>query len=642
MLISFECPHCQAQLEVDAEEGGARCPCPACRETIRVPIPRVEPGTTLGNFRIEKQLGSGGMGDVFLALQVSMQRPVALKVLPHALTRDKAIVERFLNEVRMSARLEHPNIVTAFEAGEDHGYYFLAMSYVDGEDLGVRLRRDGPLPEKQALAYAIQIARALGYAWDQFSILHRDIKPGNIMIDRSDTAKLMDMGISKSLSDEDASLTIPGMVVGTPFYMSPEQARTGIHLDFRSDMYALGATLYHLVTGTVPYTGDGTVGILTSHAMDPFPFPRDRNPAVSYICGHLLHNMMAKSPDERYASWNALITDMERVIKGLQPLQPRPKDGNVGVSPSGTGTPGTVPPPAPSVPPVAGKAKESDGLPPVVRADKMLRGFIRRRKIRHLFAAMGGLLLAVVVVGTVIYRTRVRSLRLVEPSVASVPDAVPGSQESVSASGENRNDGGTGGTGLPKGITEYIAGSASFERFLDQVVDELLEGRGEALQERIQAARQDPELEQYGVQLVELGVALKNLHTVNRYILESFRRQIGEQVNVGLKGGTEALLIRSVAGDRVSAMRTNDRDISRPKRFEFSVADLTITERLARLEPASRRPAVALSMGMTYLRKGDYSLARDSFLKLPADFREAWLRKLNAIEKAMPKAKPAE
>ncbi len=315
MELRFECPKCERQIEADAEQSGAYVQCPACNSTVMIPAETLAVGTEVGGLRVEKRLGSGAMGEVYLATQLSMEREVALKVLPPGLTSDREYVERFMNEVRMLGRLNHPNIVTAFEAGHDSGHYYLAMLFVDGESLDARLERDGPLPAKEALQIALKVADALSYAWDEFEILHRDIKPANIMIDRGGEVRLMDMGISKQAS-EDSGLTMAGFVVGTPHYMSPEQAKGNQALDFRADLYSLGATLYHLVAGQPPYAGESTMNILAQVLADPYTPVGEINPEVSDDCAWLIDRMMQKDPDERYQSWGELISDITRVLKG--------------------------------------------------------------------------------------------------------------------------------------------------------------------------------------------------------------------------------------------------------------------------------------------------------------------------------------
>lgn len=320
MSLIVNCPSCHADTKVDFDSPGGIFECPQCGEDVKLPRSQIQSGETLGGFQVEKLLGVGGMGDVFLATQLSMNRPAALKVLPPAFTFDKEAVDRFLQEVRMTARFEHPNIVTVFEAGEEKGCYYLAMGFVEGEDLDVVLRRRKRFPERDALEIILKIAGALRYAWDKGKVLHRDIKPANIMLDASGEVQLMDLGIAKSLHDRDSAETQTGYVVGTPFYMSPEQARGKVDLDFHTDMYSLGATLFHLVVGEPPYDGDGPVEIMTRHINDPIPSARERNSEVSAGCDYLLRQMMKKTPEKRPATWDELIHDMERVQMGKLPM----------------------------------------------------------------------------------------------------------------------------------------------------------------------------------------------------------------------------------------------------------------------------------------------------------------------------------
>jgi serine/threonine-protein kinase len=255
------------------------------------------------------------MGEVWLARQTAMDRFVALKLLSREFTLDSSFVDRFMKEVKISAKMDHPNIVTAFDAGRHGDIHYLAMSYVDGRTLEDMLEENGVLPERDALEIIRDVARALRYAWEEFEIIHRDIKPANIMIDRKGVAKLMDMGISKSVGEE-ASLTMTGTIIGTPYYMSPEQGMGERDLDFRSDIYSLGATLYHLVTGTVPFDAGNALGIVSKHITEPLPSPLDRNADLSEGCVALLVKMMEKDRSERHSSWGDVVDDMERVSRG--------------------------------------------------------------------------------------------------------------------------------------------------------------------------------------------------------------------------------------------------------------------------------------------------------------------------------------
>ncbi|NCC52645.1 MAG: hypothetical protein EOM20_15700, partial [Spartobacteria bacterium] len=317
MEIYFKCPKCDTRLDVDSEYANKDLLCPHCGSTIRVPRRILGPGITIGGFRIKKLLGKGGMGEVYLAHQLSMDRDVALKILPGHLTLQEDLLQRFLNEVRVAARLEHPNIVTAYEAGEDEGVYFLAMAYVKGESLAERLYRDGPMDEQAALDMIRKIAGALEYAWKEHRLLHRDIKPANIMFDAYGEPKLLDMGLSKCLGDVE-EITLSPTVMGTPNYMSPEQAR-GDPLDLRADMYALGATLYHALTNQVPFHAKTVMETLQKQATDHLADPRDYNKAVSEGCVELLALMLAKHQGLRHDDWGSLLGDIERVRSGARP-----------------------------------------------------------------------------------------------------------------------------------------------------------------------------------------------------------------------------------------------------------------------------------------------------------------------------------
>ena len=274
-----------------------------------------EAGMVLGDFKLIDQLGSGSMGQVWSAQQESMGRKVAVKILSPELSEDKKFVDRFLKEAKTSAKLAHPNIVTAFASGVDQGIYYLAISYVDGETIEDTLTIDGVYSEKNALKIIKGIVAALDYAWNEAKILHRDIKPANIIVTRKGVPMILDMGISKSV-DEDSSLTMTGMIIGTPYYISPEQAMSEKDIDFRSDIYSLGITLYHMVTGSVPFNATTAVAIMMKHVKANFPPPEERNPDVSKEFSELLRSMMAKDKNDRPGSWKELDKMIDLVLEG--------------------------------------------------------------------------------------------------------------------------------------------------------------------------------------------------------------------------------------------------------------------------------------------------------------------------------------
>lgn len=316
--ITFACPKCGINIQADESVHGTDVNCPKCDYGFSIPAPQIRTGLELGGFIVEKRLGKGGMGEVWLACQKTMDRKVAIKILSPSLTGDSDFVNRFIREVKTSAKLIHPNIVTAFDAGLEKGIYYLAVEYIEGEDLGQQIALDKILSEEEALGIVRGVAEGLAYAWNKFKILHRDIKPANIMICADGKPKLMDLGISKNLSD-DSSMTMAGVIMGTPCYMSPEQAKSDRAIDFHTDIYSLGATLYHLVTGKIPFEGDSTVSIMTKHVVEPLECAIKKNPSLSRQCSALIDIMMKKDPRDRQVSWEEVIKDIDSVLAGHYP-----------------------------------------------------------------------------------------------------------------------------------------------------------------------------------------------------------------------------------------------------------------------------------------------------------------------------------
>lgn len=312
------CEKCGVEFPAYDPKGRALSKCPKCAAPVSVPMPDVKAGMTLGDFQLKRRIGAGGMGEVWLALQKGVEREVAVKLLTPALTKDPAFVSRFTREVKMNGRLDHSSIITVFYAGVEHGLHYMAMAYVSGNDLDETLKMRGSLPEKEALRLAKGVAEALRYAWESHRIIHRDIKPSNIMIDAAGNPKLMDMGMSKR-ADENVELTMAGVIVGTPCYMSPEQAKGKRDLDFRSDIYSLGATLYRTLVGDVPFEGGSAMEIATKHVMEPLVPPRVRNSAISPQASKLIEIMMAKSEDDRQCSWDEVVSDIDQVLRGGWP-----------------------------------------------------------------------------------------------------------------------------------------------------------------------------------------------------------------------------------------------------------------------------------------------------------------------------------
>jgi eukaryotic-like serine/threonine-protein kinase len=267
----------------------------------------------IDDFILIDKLGAGGMGEVWKAKQLSMKRDVALKILSPKLSRDEEFVKRFLNEAIMTGRLQHPNIITAYTAGNFENYYYLATLFVDGIELQDKIRIDGMLPEREALNIVRIIASALCYAWEQHRMLHCDIKPANIMIDRYRIPYLMDMGISKIFSENEP--TPDGtVIVGSPQYMSPEQSLGNVKLDLRTDIYSLGVTLYEMVTAILPFSDEIIQNAIFKKTEKVFPPPITRNPYLTEGCSALITKMLSSDREDRQGDWNYVLADIDAVL----------------------------------------------------------------------------------------------------------------------------------------------------------------------------------------------------------------------------------------------------------------------------------------------------------------------------------------
>ncbi|MBN1807842.1 MAG: SUMF1/EgtB/PvdO family nonheme iron enzyme [Planctomycetes bacterium] len=272
----------------------------------------------LGGYLLMEKLGEGGMGTVFKAKQVSLGRYVALKILPDDMAKDEQFLARFEREARIAASIHHPNIVGAIDSGIAAGKRYFAMELVEGESVKDILDREGKIPPTRSLEIIIQIARALEAAW-RSNLIHRDIKPDNILIDKSGVAKLADLGLAKETTDNEVtSLTMTGLAVGTPNYVSPEQA-TADKTDIRTDIYSLGATFYHMVTGRMPFAGENPQEVILARFKQMPKLANELNREVPRSMAIVIDNMMAIRADDRYPDPRVLLHDLLLVSEGHQP-----------------------------------------------------------------------------------------------------------------------------------------------------------------------------------------------------------------------------------------------------------------------------------------------------------------------------------
>lgn len=342
-------------------------------------------GRLLANrYELGPAIGYGGMAEVHRARDVRLGREVAVKILRQDLARDVQFQVRFRREALASASLNHPAIVAVFDTGEDQGpdgaTPFIVMEYVEGQTLREILKRDGPLPIAQAVSVAAEICAALDFS-HRNGIVHRDVKPGNVMVSSDGTVKVMDFGIARTVSDSSATMTSTAAVIGTAQYLSPEQAR-GESVDARSDVYSCGCLLYELVAGTPPFTGDSPVAVAYQHVReDPTP-PSQLNPDVTPALDAVVIKAMSKNPANRYQSAHDMRADLLRVQEGL-PVEATPLMSDE----DRTNVIG-------GVPAVPGARYRPTALPDPSVADKQ-----RRRRSRIGYAVLATALIGLVVAG---------------------------------------------------------------------------------------------------------------------------------------------------------------------------------------------------------------------------------------------------
>jgi Tol biopolymer transport system component len=269
-------------------------------------------GSHLGKYEIKAEIGRGGMGSVYLGYDPLLDRQVAVKVLAPHLVWDHEFVERFVREARAAARLKHPNVVTVFDVGQEGGWYYFVMEHLAGETLAARLQSQGALSAQEALSILRPLAAALDYAHHR-GIVHRDVKPGNVILGPEGQVTLMDFGIARAA--QEGRLTGTGTVVGTPEYMSPEQAR-GMTVDARTDQYSLGVVAYQMLSGQVPFQADSTLALMYKIVHEPPPPLSQYRPDLPAEAGATLEQALAKEPGARYACASAFVEALEYALAG--------------------------------------------------------------------------------------------------------------------------------------------------------------------------------------------------------------------------------------------------------------------------------------------------------------------------------------
>lgn len=320
--MGIQCPKCQTD-NPDTQKFCGECAAPlrpsediSFTKTLEIPIKGLAKGSTIaGRYEILVQLGRGGMGEVYKVRDTKLDEEMALKLLKLDIASDESMIERFRNELKLARKITHKNVCRMHDFHEEDGTPFITMEYVSGEDLKSLIKKEGKIPEEKVFSIAKQVCEGLAEA-HELGVIHRDLKPQNIMIDKKGRATIMDFGIARS--KEAPGVTTTGMIIGTPDYISPEQAE-GEEADKRSDIYSLGVLLYEMVTGSVPFKGETALSVAIKHKTQIPSDPRKLNPEVSEDLSRLILICMEKERDRRYQSAEELLSDLIKIEKGLPP-----------------------------------------------------------------------------------------------------------------------------------------------------------------------------------------------------------------------------------------------------------------------------------------------------------------------------------
>ena len=287
-----------------------------------------EPTVFNDRYELHRQIARGGMADVFLARDLLLDRPVAIKVLFDQFSKDKQFVERFRREAQRAANLNHPNIVSVFDWGEESGTYFIVMEYVEGRSLAEIIRTEGSIQPDKVAEISSEVAAALSFA-HRNGIVHRDVKPGNVLVAPNGHVKVADFGIARALANVQSELTQAGTVMGTATYISPEQAQ-GIEVDPRSDLYSLGVMIYEMLSGQPPFTGETPVAVAYQHVQDSPASLRSAGVSVAESLEAVTMKLLAKNPVNRYPTAEDLRSDLRRYQEGAHDLRPSNPSGVTG------------------------------------------------------------------------------------------------------------------------------------------------------------------------------------------------------------------------------------------------------------------------------------------------------------------------
>jgi tRNA A-37 threonylcarbamoyl transferase component Bud32 len=605
--------------------------------------------TALAGFELIEKLGEGGMGVVWKARQRSLDRWVAIKLLPERLSHDAENIRLIMHEARIAAKLKHPGIVQVYDANEQGGVCFFVMEYVSGYSVGQWLARKKILTEKDALTVAECVAVALDYAWRAAGLIHCDIKPDNIMVDQDGTIKVSDLGLS--ITRDARQGAGQGDIMGTPGYMAPERVAGEVALDCRTDIYALGCMVYQMVTGRRPFQEFPDRQAMECHLDRQLPDPRELNPGVSAGACALLERMLAKNRDFRTPDWKAFLADLHRVQKGFMPAGKAPPAGASTVSCRKLILPSEKPP-APEIPREAPRGRGARLalllLLLVLAAALGVWKYVTEREAGPAGAPdspspaeaatgpvappaadrRGGVVEAPPAQDD-IRQVEARRQAALQAAVASLRNAARQYEaRGAFADGAEWLDEYAGPLALDtlairqelaaglrqkaQAKAEEQARAAVWEDALSQAAADLLAGRYAAAEQRFAALAGDPGQQTHQAELASIREVCSAVTHPDDLILASFKAQLGQPVSIHMNHGTPLVVKILEVRDRVIRCATTDDDEAQ---LSLRYEDLSATERrnrLARLEG----PGGALIRGLMAFAAGRKDEARDGFARM--------------------------
>ena len=586
----------------------------------------------IAGFEILDQVGEGQMTVIWRARQLALDRTVSIKVLKPEYAAIPEELQRFIREARTGASLNHPNIVQIYDVAESDGVYYFVMEYVDGSTVAQILEVHGAIPQEQALRIAACVARALQNAWEKSRVIHRNIKPANIRIDEGGNVKLMYLGLSqRALPADRAAEARPEKIEGTPHYMAPEQAM-GRVLDCRADMYGLGASLYHMVTGKIPFEDSDPADAMKQHVREQLPNPRDVLPSLSPPVVYLITKLMMKDPEDRFKDWSQAAETIDRILAG-----------HVVVGNFRSGAESTVAPPGavrPVVmrrqkPPVQVRRQKQEprrmqmpprenvvpGTPP--NAGARPPAPVRAKPVRPPFAPawlrVTAWSMMLVWSGLLAYQLRVapspvRPPLLVRPlPPPPAPVAVPVAPAPVPAPVQPANPPADAVVPAPA-VTAPPAVPVDRDKTVlkeigQGVVRALLKGNAAEAKSLVQSELAGTRSDKLKKPLRDMEALVAAMSGMDAPILAAFRGAIGKPVTVQFDDSRRALIPRSVDGTDVTATLGSDPAQTPPgQSVTFSIYEINPVDR-ARWMGTVDGPAKAAAKALLYLKGEDYASA---------------------------------